>query len=658
MKKIFALVLSLCLVLSSFVAVSAAEQVYNEGVYNEGVWQEGTKFDVNTVSAGNDFEDGLGTMFVGDTSLTTAAVAVDGRNALKVDYAGTNAYTTVVGFEFKDAYGNNVDLYDTGAGVNPDSVINWSIDVKMEDTTSAAPVLVLRDGANPPSGQSVNLGNLKTEVNGEWVTYSGSRKIGELQWAGNDATWTNLTVRFYPSAAGTMYIDNMSATIEEKSYFDEIGAENKTLASAGLEYGPEASSVSYADGYANATLTGTGNNSMVGTWLRNTDGTKYVPQVGDEVVWSVDINPSANFTLYGGTARGVIIRTGGAGSSTSLTPSGNYQRLTTEGSAPANTWTSLSGSYIIPSSGFDVSGWTGICIRTEFAGSIKVRNLSYQIRRATDTVVEEGWIVEPGYEVEPGWEAPDFSIDYVPSKSLNNIGTLENGVFTALMDEIEAHNNGQGNCSYQPWVSLATNIPAGTNFTVSYDLTTEGINNSQGDAYGVLTVRTRFYNASNTEINSSYRPYASVAVNTGEPVRYTLTVDPTQLSQDVASVRLVLDVDAASANKKNDEGAYFSFSNISVEEDVDTKLTYAKDGANLKITNNNADKYKFTGRVFFAEYDGKELIQFYAAGNVEEELEAGESVVIANGFEDAVSKIFKIFVWETDSLSPAMDVIE
>jgi len=643
MKKIFALVLSLCMVLSTFVAVSAQEQV----------WNEGTPFVETTVSAGNDFESGVGAMFVGEASLTTASVAVDGRNALKVDYAGNNAYSTVIGFEFKDTAGNKIDLYGSGAGVSEDAVINWSIDVKMEDITSAAPVLVLRDGTNPPSGQSVNLKNLKTEANGEWVTYSGSKKIGELSWAGNDSTYTNLTVRFYPSAAGTMYIDNMSATITEKSYYDELGAEDKSLASSGLEYGPQVTSVSYADGYADATLTGTGNNSMVGTWLRNTDGTKYVPQVGDKVDWSVDINPSADFALSGGTGRGVIIRTGGAGSSTSLTPSGNYQRLTTSGTAPANTWTSLSGTYIIPSTGFDVSGWTGICIRTEFTGSIKVKNLNYSIRRDATTVVETGW------------GTPDYSIAYTAQKALSNIGTIDaNGDFTADIVDIEAHNNGNGNCSYQPWIWLNTSIPAGKQFVVSYDFTSEGINNSVGNPYDTLTVRTRFYNASGNEINSGYRPSAALTANTGEPVHYELNVDTTQLTQDIASVRLVVDVDTPTKFKLNDDGAYFTLSNITLSE-VTTKvaLSAAKtaNGVDLTLANNNAEDYKFSGRLLIAEYtevDDVQLLVQFAEVEVAEEIAAGDDAVVSAEFLRNITSgnTVKVFVWEPGSMDAIQDV--
>lgn len=637
MKKIFALVLSLCLVLSTFVAVSAQEQV----------WNEGTPFVETTVSAGNDFESGVGAMFVGEASLTTAPVAVDGRNALKVDYAGNNAYSTVIGFEFKDTAGNKIDLYGDGAGVSEDAVINWSIDVKMEDITSAAPVLVLRDGTNPPAGQSVNLKHLKTEANGEWVTYSGSKKIGELAWAGNDSTYTNLTVRFYPSAAGTMYIDNMSATITEKSYYDELGAEDKSLASSGLEYGSQVTSVSYADGYADATLTGTGNNSMVGTWLRNTDGTKYVPQAGDKVDWSVDINPSADFALSGGTARGVIIRTGGAGSSTSLNPSGNYQRLTTSGTAPANTWTSLSGTYIIPSTGFDVSGWTGICIRTEFTGSIKVKNLNYSIRRDATTVVETGW------------GTPDYTLAATVSKASSSM-TESNGSFVANMSTISAMNKEAVNDT-TCWIRVTPTTPLSLddNWTFTFDITASGL----VDTDNVTSTKLRLFdNASGTTMANTLGWVTTSAVPTTDGTqRVTISSDNYSKAGNSTADEIVsfcICYNFAEMYGATTGSATFSNFNL-VSNDPKLAFAAAMEGTQpeVVITNANAEDYKFTGRILVAEYVGNELQQFKAIEDVAQVIEADGTATIDCSLAKAPTGIVMIYVWETGSYAPAMDVL-
>ena len=640
MKKIFALVLSLCMVLSTFVAVSAQEQV----------WNEGTPFVETTVSAGNDFESGVGAMFVGEASLTTGSVAVDGRNALKVDYAGNNAYSTVIGFEFKDTAGNKIDLYGDGAGVSEDAVINWSIDVKMEDITSAAPVLVLRDGANPPSGQSVNLKSLKTEANGEWVTYSGSKKIGELSWAGTDATYTNLTVRFYPSAAGTMYIDNMSATITEKSYYDELGAEDKSLASSGLEYGPQVTSVSYADGYADATLTGTGNNSMVGTWLRNTDGTKYVPQAGDKVDWSVDINPSADFALSGGTARGVIIRTGGAGSSTSLTPSGNYQRLTTSGTAPANTWTSLSGTYIIPSTGFDVSGWTGICIRTEFTGSIKVKNLNYSIRRDATTVVETGW------------GTPDYTEGISVSNASNSITTSGNS-FIANMSTISAMNQEAVNDT-TCWIRVTPSTPLSLddNWTFTFDITASGL----VDTDNVTSTKLRLFdNATGTTMANTLGWVTTSAVPTTDGT-YRVTLSSDNYSQagsgsgDIVSFCICYNF-AQMYGATTGSATFSNFNLVSNDSKVALSAEKTANGVDLTLANNNAEDYKFSGRLLVAEYedvDGVQLLIQFKEVEIAEEIAAGDDTVVSAEFLRNITSgnEVKVFVWEPGSMEPIQAV--
>ena len=687
MKKIFALVLSLCIVLSTFVAVSAQEMVYDEGVWREGVWTDGTQSKTE-IASGNSDTDGVG--YGNHQGSTFSTATEEGRtNVHKLTATGATGASS-----FYMPLKNSKGVQFQKSTLPKSGTIAWSVDLKVSDATGVTTYMALR-ASSKPGETPLNAGEVKIKDNlglesGVWKTISGTIDLGTTTYAADG--YATIMARANLPAGAELYVDNFTWNLETKTYGEWIVDFEEDFADGMGEVmvGKNGISGVVENGVLKATSTGaTSHDGLIGVQVKDTDGNGVKVRDIDPnavVKWSIDVMAPDKNKLKGN----LNFREGG------WTPTGFSMALSTINSTTVsanNKWFTFEGVSTVGALVATGSGSNGnqtyFSFRPEMAsaGDVYVDNMRLEIYVpvADEDVVEPGWEVEAGWEREPlGWIAPDYNISYTTKKAMNNVGTLEDGTFTATMREVyvyekarydsviasgQSTNLGDG-VGYQPWVwADEVSIPAGKSFNISYNLTTDGILNSIQEEYPELTVRARFYwyNAESTnankfeEINASYRPNMKIKANTGEAVQVTQLIDGSQLSKDVVSVRLVLDVGSSvSKNDYADSDAYFTISDIVLTE-IGSKVALSADktanGVNLTLTNANAQKYKFAGRLLAAEYevvDGvKELVQFTELA-VDEEIEAGTNKVVTANFEGAIAagnQVY-VFVWEPASFSP------
>ncbi len=193
LRKILTSFLALCMVLTTFVAVSAE--------------------DVTVVSINEAYESGSGDTLAGtDITLTTGTAG--GRDGVLIvsSTAGTGAYG-LAGFAVTDTDGTHLTIADLPAN----GVINYSIDVyaPANGNVGDANFYLRTKSKFPPDGMMTALNGLDNLTTGTWKTYSGTKNVADCSWSGTSGDTAPIWICIRPnfSAAGTMYVDNFSFTI-------------------------------------------------------------------------------------------------------------------------------------------------------------------------------------------------------------------------------------------------------------------------------------------------------------------------------------------------------------------------------------------------------------------------------------------------------------
>jgi len=570
-KKIFAMLLALCMVLTTFVAVSAE--------------------DVVVVDINEDYETDIGdTICGGDISLDT--VGFEGENVLKVtsSYSGAAGWQSLVGFALKDTDGTQLTIAD----LPEDGVIEYSFDIYVPteggNVGDATAYLRTANGF-PPAGMQTRLDELNGLTTGEWITYEGTKNVSDNSWAGDSGSdapiWICLRANF--SAAGTFYMDNFSFTLtqtveeEEPEYYNVIDFEAAIDDASEITHTGTNVSVENADGIGGrdnvvkATGVDSTNNGTAGVKFGGAD---FKFEVGDIITYSFDYyaeedsNPCIWLRKHTPT----------------LTPFRGYIDTF---NVEANAWTTLTKTLTVTddttfwsdTANFADGGQFAIYVRGG-ASECYLDNISVTVQRE-GTAPDEGGD-EPGGDIGGGDDPiiPSDEITFVLERAVNAgsnggndfpaVGEVNEDVFTATLRNVREYtynrNGGNestmgGDCGYQPWVwiMLDEDLQTSDDWYVSYDLTTEGIINSVGGEYETLKVRTRFYNE-NSELCGHSDHLLEVDANKGEPVNVGVQVDTSKVTGTVTKIGLVLDI--GSSVKYNDyEGsdAYFEISNVVVD---------------------------------------------------------------------------------------------
>lgn len=194
LRKILTSFLALCMVLTTFVTVSAEERV--------------------TISDHIEtYENGIGDTRKGTDITITTGTAGGRDNVLIVNSSAKTGAYGLVGFAVKDLEGNQF----TQQAIPLNAVVEYSIDIYVPENSNVGDAaLYLRTQTTfPPSGMLSNLDALNNLKTGQWITYSGSKNASQFPWDGSATddlpVWLCLRPNF--SAAGTIYVDNISLKI-------------------------------------------------------------------------------------------------------------------------------------------------------------------------------------------------------------------------------------------------------------------------------------------------------------------------------------------------------------------------------------------------------------------------------------------------------------
>lgn len=194
LRKVLTSFLSLCMVLTTFVAVSAE--------------------DVTVASINETYDSGIGSTLKGKDITLTTGTAGGRDNVLIVTSSAGTSWQGLVGFAVNDLDGNQF----TQQSLPANGVIEYSIEVfaPAEGGNVGNMSFYLRtNNSFPPSGMQSNFVALNSVTTGKWLKFTGTKKISECTWSGtstdNLPVWLCLRPNF--SAAGTMYVDNVSFKI-------------------------------------------------------------------------------------------------------------------------------------------------------------------------------------------------------------------------------------------------------------------------------------------------------------------------------------------------------------------------------------------------------------------------------------------------------------
>lgn len=624
-KKLFALLLSLCMVLSTFVAVSAAEQEFVPG---------NVKTIVDMTTADAKMQNGSGMS-------TATFTTIDGVEA----YGGAcdGGSYGYFGFQLVDPNGIPVKLY-AGDVVTIEADIwhenGFSI---MSGKTTQGIILRAGDAWAPSGAQYYNVAKTGAVPAATWTTVDSTYTITENY----TSKYVYLQVR--PNKAGATYVANLKITVKGARKADV--ALNYTMdneATGGLEKGSQVTSLTYADGVATAVLTGTGNDSMVGVRLVKADGTDFIPKTGDVINYSVRINPSETFTA-GSSTTGLLMRNG-----SSYPPSESpFYGIHSQSNIPANEWTTLSGSWICNQ---DYVKTTYLNIRPSKAMTLKVDHIIININETSDTAVQDAWVT------------PDGVIDLTLSNGGSSavVSADGNSATLAMADVMTSYNkSAEGVNDTTCWLRVNTSeaVASTANWKLTYDVTVSG---HLSDTDGATSTRARLLDSLTSAFLSNTYYFASTAVPTEEG---TVSVELTPLNNDrdgnlsdgdFISMGICYNF-AQSCEKYNEEtdaDTTVTFSNFRLVVS-DPKVTPSVDkddtSVTLTLTNDNANTFKVTGNLFVAAYDGNEMMKFGKAA-VNEELDAGDSAEVTVDMGSLAGKTVRVFFWEADgTLTPIKD---
>ena len=639
MKKIFALVLSLCIVLSTFVAVSAQEQVFVEGNVR-------ALFNIN-----NDFD-------VADPAVLKASgITADYVTDPKGLRSGK-----VYGGEITDASKGFIGVKLPVNSISVGDVVEISLDVYSSAEWQA--------GASNVQGVMLRAGN-------EWAPANDYVQVLKNETVPAN-TWTTLTNTFTftkdVSGAGIwlqirpnvkldyFYIDNLRFSIKTPTVIVASGSTDCDTKENGLLEKGGAGAINNVETvggrtYINAHVGATGSD-QVGFRIKTADGSLFVaPEDGDVLTFSMDINPEEELVLDGSSYKSIILR---QGDNTAFPGTGEFLPMFTYGTIPANQWTTVTGTYVFTKAWGTSRGnpnkAISLGIRSGKSVDIKIDNVSYQVARKAASKVDDDWA------------APDYTIPSTAVKSDKYPFITEaDGAFSFTTADVAAKVASDAwSSQFCLMIKFDEPIARDADFKVVYDLKTSGVLNSAGAPYAEMDVSARAVD-NTAEINNSHTIgyiYAKAPVNTEDA--NTIVLDSAKMtagggtssSDTIAAICLVINMNGACLGYNNaaNDGS-LTFSNIAVMN-PDTKIALSADktanGVELTLTNANAEKYKFAGRLLAAEYevvDGvKKLVQFTEVA-VDEKIEAGSEAVVTAEFEGAIAagnQVY-VFVWEPAS---------
>jgi len=640
MKKIFALVLSLCMVLSTFVAVSAQEQVWNEGVYVES--NEVTLVNINKNFDATDAEVLYG------AGITGSQVA---------DPAGERA-GMVAGGAISTGSTGYIGVKLPVSGISTGDVVEISLDVySSADWQAGAGTtqgVMLRAGNNwAPAGDWEQVLKKETVSANTWTTLTNTFTFTK------DVSGTGIWMQIRPNVVlDYFYVDNLSLTVKGPRTVVAAASTDCDADDGVIEKGASPAAINgteTADGRTYLkTHVGGGSSNFVGFRLKDADGNLYViPEAGDTLIFSMDINPSASFTPNTGT-QGFLLR---QGDSSGFPGTGEqYKQLAPTTAIPANQWTTVTGSFAFTDA-WKVSRGApnkslSLGIRTNAEMDIKIDNVSYKVVRAAEKV-------EAGWEVEPGWTAPDYTLDTTVSKASTSM-TESNGSFIADMSTISAMNKETVNDT-TCWIRVtpATPLSLDDNWTFTFDVTASGL----VDTDNITSTKLRLFdNALGTTMGNTLGWVTTSSVPTTDGT-YRVTLSSDNYSQagsgsgDIVSFCICYNF-AQMYGATTGSATFSNFNLVSNDSKVALSAAKTANGVDLTLANNNAEDYKFSGRLLIAEYktvvedekEVKELVQF-AEVAVDEEIEAGNDAVVTAEFEEDIAAGNKVhvFVWEPAS---------
>jgi len=205
LRKILTTLLALCMVLSTFVSVSAENVTISDHTET--------------------YADGIGDTLKGSDITITTGTAGGRDEVLIVNSSKSTGAYGLVGFAVKDLEGTQF----TQQSIPENAVVEYSIDIYVpENSNIGDAVLYLRTQASfPPAGMLSNLDALNNLATGKWITYSGTKNASSFPWEGtatdNLPVWLCLRPNF--SAAGEIYVDNISLKITAPPASEEPPAE-------------------------------------------------------------------------------------------------------------------------------------------------------------------------------------------------------------------------------------------------------------------------------------------------------------------------------------------------------------------------------------------------------------------------------------------------
>lgn len=619
-KKIFALLLSLCMVLSTFVAVSAQEQVYVE----ENVR---TLVDINKDFASVDSDVLYGDGITGGSWKES----YEGETGVVGGTVSTTS-TGYIGFELPV-----LALYK-GDVVTISLKVYMTADWTSTNTTTG--VLVRSGNSWAPTAAYQNvLQKDKNVSKNAWTTLTNTFTLNA-----DVANGQKVYLQVRPDTEMDFYIDEISIKIEGAR--ETVAYVNATMDDAATGILSSSSTVNYSEGKATVTMSGAGNNDMVGVKLVDKNGTPVTSlKTGDVVNWSVKINPSSSFTPggFGNGTKGILLRVG----DTRYPPTtSGYKQLAASVEVPANTETVWKGSAVLTS---DYRG-NGIYmnIRPEFIGTMIL----------DDFVVE---IIRGAEKQESGWADVDYTKSITVAKAHTaDVFTVSEDAFTIDVAKVKEKITSSNVNSTTCWLRItpAEPLKLSDDWTISFDITASGITDKDGQTGANLRL---FDNTTGTTMANTLG-WINSTVKTADG---TVSVQYNSKSYaaagsgsgDVASLCVCYNLE---------DGAYeagtgtVTFSNFKlVENGTKVALSAAKtsDGVELTLSNANDEAYKVLGRLLIAEYASvggtAKLVQF-AETAIENVVNANGTATVTASFKNDITggNTVSVFVWEPGSLTP------
>jgi len=579
-RKLFALLLSLCMIASSFVAVSVAAET------------------TNVINIDLPLDDASELTWVQPGVTVSNADGIGGRDSV-VKVAGlSNSNNNTAGVKLPD-----------GFAFKEGDVLTYSIDVYSEAAIN--PDVWLRNhssGLNPFATFFE-----QTMATNEWVTVTKTftydemeEKIAVSNSSGSFGTAGNYALYIRTRQNATAYLDNFKVTVS-RVVEGQGGAGGGSSSGGGSGAGGSASSYVVdidADSASEFTWVGTdvtvtdvdgigGRDDIVkASNVSNTNtgvvgvkiGDSFAFQEGDILTYSVDVysesaikpdiyvrdhsdyNPMAVFYNSAITA----------GEWNTIEKTVTYAELTT--------------AIVENSSGsFDQTGTYAIYVRPREGSEMYLDNFKVTVEREES---EDSGDITGGFTVEP-------TVSYA---------TEENGVYKFTTADV-ATNDASG-----AWSSLVrlriipeTPISKDADIKISLDFEADGILNSIGQPYATMEVNLRLYDSldgSNQAATIGYIKNASVAANTGSPVTVDYKLEDmvigggTSTAAEIKSIGIQVNMHGACTqygNLAND--GYFTISNIQIGDATE-------EGPNNPIESIDYSKYEttiLTGTDFQAE---------------------------------------------------------